>query len=249
MKFTNLVVNGCSYTDDRFATTWATLLAQKFSQVNYTNLASAAAGNDYICRSTMHFLSEQQPDPATTLVVIMWSGTGRKDISVPGDWWYHIKETYACGRNHNDKQYYVFSGGLNNSWTRNTLTKKIFSWPYKLCDPTTLCEDNLLNFVNLENFLKVKGYTYMFGSYVNYWHTQEQSNFSAGDYCIGYFCQDHSLYQQLDFSKWFFVNQDKDCLAEFARDIDQLDDTGHPTQIGHQKFCDQVVWPAVQSVC
>jgi hypothetical protein len=241
----NLVVNGCSFTDDRHITTWASMLAKKFPNISYHNLASGAAGNDYICRSTINFLASNQLDPAETLVMIMWSGTGRKDMNMPGDWWYHLSQDYPCGRNCNDEQYYIFSGGLTNSWTTNKLTKQIFNWSYKLSDPTTLCEDSMLNIVNLENYLKAHGYQYRFTSYVNYWHTEQESNFSAGDYCIGYFCKNYPLYTNYDFANWFFVNGNRDCLAEFARDLGQLDETSHPTTLGHQQFCDEVVWPQV----
>jgi len=245
----NLVVNGCSFTDDRIYYTWATALKKKYSKINYYNIGSASAGNDYICNSTINFLEKQNFNPADTLVLIMWSGTGRKDLSISGEWWYHLHDQhYKCGRNHNDSQYYLFSGGLTNSWTTNKTTKKIFDWSYKLSDPHTLCQDSLMNFLNLENYFKVNQYQYRCTSHVNYWNPLEQSNFSAGDYSIGYFCKDYPLYQNYNFSNWFFVNDQKDCLAEFAQQIEQLDHTGHPTSVGYETFAKQVVIPIMDSI-
>jgi len=244
----NLIVNGCSFTDDRVVHTWATELKKKYPEIDYHNIASGAAGNDYICNSTIDFLEKHSFNPNNTLVLIMWSGTGRKDLRISGEWWYHLREEgYYSGRNFSDSEYYVFSGGLTNSWTTNKTTKKMFDWLYRLSDPTTLCQNSLLNFLNLENYLKVNQYQYKCTSYVNYWDLLEQSNFNAGDYSIGYFCKDYSLYQNYNFSNWFFVNEQKDCLAEFAHQHGELDTTGHPTEICHKKFAEDVVIPMIKN--
>jgi hypothetical protein len=243
----NLVVNGCSFTDDRNKNTWATILAKQYPNLNYHNLASVAAGNDYIANSTIEFLEKNNFDPAETLVLIMWSGTGRKDLKVSGEWWYHLNKEYPHGSKLND-EYYLFSGGLTNSWTTNNTVKKIFNWLYKLSDPTTLCRSSVMNFINLENYLRVQGYQYKFTSYVNYWDPLTESNFNSGDYSIGHFAKDYSLFQKYNFSNWFFVNNQRDCLAEFALGINELDTTGHPTVVGHEKFAKQIVNPAVKEL-
>ena len=53
----NLIVNGCSFTDDRVVHTWATELKKKYPEIDYHNIASGGAGNDYICNSTIDFLA------------------------------------------------------------------------------------------------------------------------------------------------------------------------------------------------
>jgi hypothetical protein len=241
---TRLVVNGCSFTDDRSDTTWATELASIYPELDYYNIASSAAGNDYICQSTIDFLEHKNFDPATTAVIVMWSGTGRKDITISGEWWYHLIQSYPHGRNI-DENYWLFSGGTSNSWTTNATTRKIFEWYYKLSDPHTICKNSLNNFLHLENYLRIHSYPYLCTSYVNYWDSKEQSNSNGGDYSIGFFCQTHALFKHYDFSNWFFVNDSKDCLGEFARDRDQLDATGHPTSQGHSDFVAHSVIPQV----
>ena len=243
----NLVINGCSFTADQKNTTWASVLANYFLDIEYYNIAAGAAGNDYICNSTINYLEQQQLDPGNTLVLIMWSGTGRKDLNVAGEWWYYLHDDYPHGRRHGE-QYYLFSGGLTNSWTTNKTTKKIFEWLYKLSDPTTLCQNSMMNFLNLENYLKANGYQYRFTSYVNYWDPATESNFNAGDYSIGYFCKDYPLYQKYNFSNWFFVNDRKDCLAEFALQLNELDYTSHPTIAGHTMFAKQIVVPLLDTI-
>lgn len=244
----NLIVNGCSFTDDSCYTTWASCLSQKKSNINYHNLGRSGAGNDYINQSTIAYLENHDLDPAETLLVIMWSGTGRKDLCIASDWWHHLQEYYQVGCNIGDQEYYIFSGGLSNSWTTTAVTQKIFEWPYKLSDPITLCRDTMLNIINLENYLRVHGYHYRFTSYVNYWRDDQTSNFHAGNYSMDYWLKDLALYKNYDFEQWFFVNEQKDCIKEFVAAIDQLDHTGHPTVLGHQLFCDQIVIPKVQQI-
>ena len=177
----NLFVNGCSFTDDRCGTTWATFLKKKYPNLNYHNIANYGAGNRYICNSTIQFLEDQNFNPEETLVIIMWSGTKRIDLDMSGEWWYHLYENYPHGRNINDQHYYLFSSGI--AWTKQSDATKIFNWPYKLSDPHTLCADSLMNFINLENYLKVHGYQYRFSSFVNYWDPQVESS-STGEYSI-----------------------------------------------------------------
>ena len=213
---------------------------------NYTNLARSSAGNEYICDSTIKFLENANLDPSTTLVMIMWSGTGRKDLQISGEWWYHIKQTYGLGHQIQDETYYLFSGGLYNSWTTNGTIKKIFEWPYKLSDPSVLCQHSLMQFINLENYLKVHGYHYRFLIYTDCLSPAYESNWLNGDYNIGYFCKDRALYKNYQFSNWIFLNQNMDCLAEFARNSQQLNSTQHPTALAHKEFAHQVVLPAIE---
>jgi hypothetical protein len=242
----NLIVNGCSFTDDQSHPTWATFVAKECGLDNsYYNIAAVAAGNYYICTSTIDFLEREKFNPANTMVIIMWSGTGRKDLSITEEWWYHLMDDYQFGRNHNG-QCYIFSGGLTNSWTQNKNTKKIFEWLYKLSDPTSICHENIINFINLENYLKVHGYQYKFTSYVNYWNPDTESNFNSGNYSIGYFLNDQPIYQNYDFLNWFFINDQRDCLAEFAKNLNALDNTGHPTTKGHYEFAKNIVVPHIK---
>lgn len=249
-KITTLVINGCSFTCDTGPNswTWASALHEQYPGLSYHNLAASAAGNDYICDSTINFLEQNDFDPDTTLVLVMWSGTGRKDLKISGEWWYHLKQKYRLCPLVNDEHYYLSSGGLTNSWTTNRTTKKIFDWLYRLSDPNTLCQQNLMNFMNLENYLQVRKYQYRFTSFVNYWHPAQQSNFLYGDYSIGYFCKDHALLKNYNFSNWFFVNENRDCLAEFAQDHNGLSHTNHPTRCEHGKFCQQIVLPVIQDL-
>lgn len=242
----NLVVNGCSFTNDVEVSTWATYVNRSFNFNSYTNLAQGAAGNFYIANSTVNYLNYADLDPSETLVIIMWSGPGRKDIRVSGDWYYYFENQYnwrAKSSAGDESEYYLFSGGLTNSWLTNPDTKKIFNWAYKLSDPVSLCKDTLTYIVFLENYLKNQRYHYQFSSFVNYWSTNTDYNKFTGDYDIDFFLKDTPMYKNFNFDSWMFVDSSRNCLGEFAESINELDSTVHPTELGHQRFTEQIIIP------
>lgn len=245
-KIKNLLTNGCSFTSDSNGFTWATKLQESSNFSSYQNIAASGAGNEYICNSTIHYLESTTLTPEETLVIVMWSGTGRKDISVTGEVYYQIvaDKQHGCGANFNNL-YYLFSGGLTNSWTKNTFTDRIFNSMYKVSDPLVLCLDSLLNFIKLEQYLKSGKYHYVFTNYINYWNPNIESC-HGGDYSIGFFCNEQLIYKNFDFSNWFFIDEHKNCLGEYAKSVDLLDHTGHPTKTCNEMFADLFVLPELK---
>ena len=49
-------------------------------------------------------------------------------------------------------------------------------------------------------------------------------------------------------TNWFFVNEQRDCLAEFSIDINEFDHSFHPTAEGHRKFTEQIVLPMFEDL-
>jgi hypothetical protein len=247
----NLVVNGCSFTEDFKKPTWATHVNSALQPDTYQNLARSGAGNFYIANSTIDYLASAKLDPVETLVVVMWSGSGRKDIRISGEWYYYFEHQYlyrAKSFNGNESEYYLFSGGLSNSWQSNPNTKKIFDWAYKLSDPVSLCKDALTHIVTLENYLKAQGYQYYFAGYVNQWSDSVTHSPLSGDYSLGHFLKHIPLYEQYSYDSWIFLDQQRNCLGEFATDTNELDSTSHPTQTAHRMFAEKIVIPQLQIV-
>lgn len=243
---TNLLVNGASFTAN---TSWATYVAQQCN-LNLVNLAAGGAGNQYITNSTQDYILEHAPDPKTTLVLIMWGGTGNIDWRISGEWWYYLKDNnYKIGSHPVDSEdsYYVFSGGMGNSWTEHSTAKKIFEWQYKLSDPIVLCKQSLLHFINLENFLHTRGYRYRFISPGNMFKV-DQPEFYAGNYSIGYFCKDLKCFKNFDYSNWIFADAQKNGLSEFAHSIGQMKPDYHPTDQGHDLFAQQIIIPEISKL-
>lgn len=83
--FTTLVAGGCSFTanySDTHRVAWPYVLADKLNIPTVLNCALGGAGNRHISHSVQWCLETQQPDPATTLVICMWSGHRREDAIV-----------------------------------------------------------------------------------------------------------------------------------------------------------------------
>jgi hypothetical protein len=209
-------------------------------------MGRGGAGNRYICNSTIQFLENQNFNPAETIVIIMWSGPGRIDVDLSSEWWNYLYEKHPYGKNLNNQHYYLFSGGINGYGP--TDIREIFNWGYKLSDPHTLCSDSLMYFINLENYLKIHGYQYRFTSFVNYWNPMNESSKITNQHSISYFCNNYAIYQNYKMTNWFFVNDQRDCLAEFSMDINELDHTAHPTAEGHRKFTEKIVLPMFEDL-
>jgi len=228
-----LVVSGCSFTQGAQGETWA----KHLNISGVTNLANSGAGNNYICRRTLNYL-EAQGDPKNTLVIIMWSGTSRIDVSVSTEWYKHIRTTFGYGK----------TDGISN-WihTGSSGNVPVLEGVCKINDNQSLCVDSLQNFILLETYLRARGYSYLFTSYANYWSEgQEYCATTEVDPNIGYHCKNLSLYKNFDFSNWSFVNDKQDCFGEFALDDIRNRDDAHPSPDTHQRFAKEIVLPAIR---
>lgn len=242
----NLVVNGCSFTNDFVDfPTWATYTSQMLDVENYVNLAWPAVGNTYICSTTINYIERYKPDPSNTVFVIMWSGIGRKDVQISREAFglLHNSEEYYPVTWESNETYWFVSGGHGGSWQFAKESQLLFKQQYKYSDPQPLCEESLHNFICLENYLKQKGYRFLFTNYCNTWLKDPHG--IAGDYTLGYFCPKHVNF---DFTNWFFVDEQRNCLGDFALQRGMLDDTRHPTKKAQELFAEQVVVPAVNQL-
>ena len=258
----NFLANGCSFTEyidhpDNTICTWPTYLSKQLAVENYINLASAGAGNDYICHSTINYLENTDLDPEQTLVIVMWSGIYRTDLPMSQSWYNHFKfgEHTVCKTD--GISYWINSGGFDSGWRRKTSVKPIFENVYKITEAVDHCMKSLRYFVMLESYLKSRGYKFLFTSYINYWqdnvpyyviknNTPGKDKITA-DPMIGYHCKDYLILKKFDFSNWFFINDQQDTICEFAHTQDPRGDW-HPSNKMHQKFAEEIVLPRVQQI-
>lgn len=243
----NLLVSGCSFTWGNQS--WANIVAQEFGIKNLVNLASPAAGNYYISNSVIDYIETCNPDPSNTVVLVMWSGIGRKDLIIDGELWYLLSD-YQLKHKYNDApdSYYIFSGGLSNAWMDHPKVSELFKPLYLASDPFTICKESLQNFSRLHDYLALRNYKFKFTSYLNYWSPTIES-VSNGDYSLGHFAKDMPAFRCLNFDPWFFVDEQKNSLYEFAKTNAQLSaDNFHPTASGHKKYALDIVTPAIKGL-
>lgn len=249
----NLVVNGCSFTELNCEyKSWSEHVVDQLSVSTYKNLGMGGAGNRYIAQSTIDYLEHANLNPSTTAVVIMWSGPSRKDKAVSKQWWdyaqandYKFGARFMLGPSPDEEYtYWLFSGGMGNSWNYNSVSRELFEIDYKTTDAQIMCKESLFYFKQLADYLDLNGYQYKFTSFVNYWHVKEKV--FKGEFVIEHYCKNVPLYQTFDFSSWFFIDENKNTFGEFATNLNQIDHTRHPTGIAHEKFAQEFVIPALK---
>jgi len=203
------------------------------------NLAQGGAGNTYISNSIIDYLETAQLDPVETVVMAMWSGTSRKDITVGEEFWDNLDYSYKFKSANNN--YYVSSCGTGNAWQDSRETQQLFKMLYVGSDSTSLCRDSVRNFLNLENYLTANSYKFKFTGFYNLWESADKSTSAVGDPLLNKY--DH----RVDMKNWFFVNHNRDSFWEFANSKKLLDrDQWHPNDQAHQQYAEQIVAPTLQ---
>lgn len=244
---TNLVVGGACFSTG--AVSWVTQTAQGLGVKNCVNLSEGGAGNQFISRSMIDYLDYTQLDKQSTLILIMWNSPGRRDVTVSGE--YFSQLTYGPKKNLHlgEIGYWVFSGGLTHSWLNQEETKKIWEHGYTdRIDPVNHCKDTLDCIDNLYNYLIVNGYQFRFMTYVNCWD-KENPKIAGPDYSIAHYAGHLPSYKKLDFSKWVFINENKDGLFEYAKQLGELTvDRFHPTEAAQEQFTKNILIPHLKGL-
>lgn len=218
-----ILASGCSFTAG--TQSWPYFVNE---HAEVTNLAMPAAGNRYISQSCQVELINQ-PD-CYDLVLVMWSGLTRHDVTVSEDVYNraHRSKTTVHGAN------YIFMGDMMSR--TDPVVKDYQKKHFQLTDNEAHGCQSLIDMIALQSFLKLKKINYRFMSYINYWNTNsEVHNLNFGLYrypsCT-------KLAQEIDFNNFLFYNKNNDGLYEFAKEHDWTDQQHrfHPTLEGHQAW-------------
>ena len=239
----NLVISGCSYTDDRIIPTWATYTARYLQPCTVYNFGRESAGNTYIMQSVIDCIKWHELKPGETLILVMWSGPDRQDLQVTGEYWFFL-EDYTCKTNNRDPDgYWVFSGGRSNAWLDHHETKKLFQYHYVTKDPALFCEQTIRQMKLLASWLQIHGFKFHYMSFVNYWNTELEST-EAGIWNLPFFCQDS---QTINFDNWIFADEKHNGIYEFCAPKNLLmQDRFHPSTAGHALYTEQIIIPYLE---
>lgn len=192
-----------------------------------TNLGYPGAGNEYIAESTIYELLNCNYD----CVLIMWSGLQRVDLRV-------------------DKLAVVDDICPLEDITYKPIGDLLGSPKYReifvVGNELTRGYKSLMEMIKLQNYLKNNNVKYYFMSYVNYWNDAEQlpnRNFGVYKYPLT-----SKLANSLDFSRFIFANDSKDCLYELACKTDGglAEDNFHPSGKALDEFMLTAVIPRLQ---
>lgn len=238
----NLVVSGCSFTKTFYKNEWALCLVREFEIERHVNLAESAAGNYYIADSLQNYLRESDLNPAETLVVVMWSGPCRVDLTVSDEYYKMLQYNYkkqVAGKN------YIFSGGELGTWNLDRLIEPVCHQIYQTKNFNSLARDAITNIMQTKEFLSYHGYKFKFMSYVNYWK-DDPGFVSDMDLSIGY--HEAALAEQVKSDlNWIWADDAYNCFYEFAKQRNLISDDGfHPNEQAHQEFAQGIIIPHLQ---
>jgi len=213
-KTKKVLVNGCSFTALSSHKNWPDYLPTNWK---VTNIASHAAGNQWICDSTIVNTIKFDYD----LVLIMWSGLTRIDMAVNETTWdqfWQYKNANEIGL------YYGHCGiGDNPRFPMFAITKPII----KFSGEKELIFQSLMNMLKLQSWLESKNINYRFMSFMNYWNDSYFEN--RKEYSSVKNLGLDALVNKINFDKFIFTDNEKNGIFELAKDQDLCDNNNHPT--------------------
>jgi hypothetical protein len=155
----NLVVSGCSFTynnHETSAVTWPYYLRDLGGFEQVLDCSFPGAGNSHISDSLIWGLEIDQPDPAESLVVVMWSGNDRDDYICPSS----NQKFYPFEFKYADHVFAGITSGTHPSNDGNTI--KAFKEFSLTKTPESRAIENYLYIVKTAHYLKSQGYKFMF---------------------------------------------------------------------------------------
>lgn len=219
LEFKRVLTNGCSFTARSNCKNWPEHLPKNWE---VTNIASHAAGNQWICDSTIVKSIKNDYD----LVLVMWSGLTRIDALVNEVTW----KQFWKFKNRNDLDLYYghCAIGDNPNFPMSDIAKSII----KFGGVRELVFESLMNMLKLQSWLESKNIDYRFMSFMNYWndsYVENQSEYPSVKN-LGL----DTLISEINFAKWIFSDDKKNGLFELAKDQNLFGmDNAHPnTQAG-----------------
>jgi hypothetical protein len=236
-----ILISGCSFTKwPEFPGGPNTCWPKFITDHEITNIAEAAAGNQYICDSVIQETIQRDYD----MVLVMWSGVSRLDYltDITDPHWNSLYDSYGFYRRlDNGKLGWIFSGGQMGTWYKNPVAHKMFYEQYKVSSPLSLAHINLSEIIKLQSYLQVKKIPYRFMSYVNYWNGLEDVS-PNGDFGIMNFPEISHMINAIDWDQWIFSNTERDGIYELSKELnDFMSDGFHPGQTAHQRWAELIM--------
>lgn len=246
MKYRKLVVSGCSFTHSEHS--WAYVLAEKYN-LELVNLAAPGAGNTHISTSLTLYLNKEKPDPNTTLVGIMWSNPGRKDLLARYN--KNLEDHFLY--KYDNFNHLVTLAGTVQDIEKN---KKLLS---QMTNPDLFLSiffpgneakvlQSWLHMKNTTSGLLDQGYDFFQTPFIDFFNGSK----------VGYinYTKEPLTYNQslkmlgLEFDSRNFLNlSHSEILGEYAVENNLLDFDGlHPSQDGYFKWTENILIPNLQQL-
>jgi hypothetical protein len=166
LGFDNLVVSGCSFTHQfmETSTSWPYYLKDLAGFDELFSCALSGAGNYHISQSVIWTIENLKPDPAKTLVAVMWSGYDRDDDILDAS---AIDQEFPWAYRYTDTVYSGMTGGSDaqNSWSNVKMF--FFRDLAKLKSKESRAVENSIWMISLKRYLDALGYQSVFMHYLD----------------------------------------------------------------------------------
>lgn len=244
-----ILTSGCSFTQWALYpggpnTCWPRWLGELDSEYQIKNVGEAAAGNQFICDSVIREII-YNPKEKYDHVLVMWSGVSRLDFltSIEDPAWSELLQSYGFFRifpESGAKLAYIFSGGQMGTWFANKVAYPVFNEQYKISSEHSLATINIMEMIKLQSFLKARNIPYTFMSYVNYWNSDKHVS-RNGDFGVFQFPELQPMINELDQSRFLFLNERRECIYDLAKQMDSfMDDRFHPGEAAHKAWAELI---------
>lgn len=238
-KFKYLVVSGCSFTHNNHQEShcvWANTLAV-WTNMTINNLAIPGAGNTHIKNSVILHLEKNKPNPADTLVLVMWSGPERIDW-ITDQSLSNFKEKYPFEYQYTDKNELVLGGAWWATDKKDHVNRTIREYS-KYQSNSSLALNSWLQIQDLENYLKCNNYEYYFMSWFNYKDPVDNKNRWID---FDKELEKMSLFRSTD--RWLVDNIDSS-LGRWTQNRPEylVEDKIHAGWRGHEAWLNEVLIP------
>lgn len=244
-----LISTGCSFTQyPNTRTNWPFYLTQRLSCDSYY-AGTGCADNDFIANKTLYQLDkailQNNIDPKTILLGVMWSGLGRKSVYLQNPYidFYHIKhyedqnQHWFCGNPNRivDEANYYF---INPQW-KDQLSDLYYRYFY---DEVGAAINTIKNMLLVQNFCKVNNIKYFFTEYAE---DTIRTSADLENPDIKYLYDMLDLTNFLPISNMDYWNQHQSGYSFPVTDDGIFDN--HPTNEMSEKFVDVVILPHLKS--
>jgi hypothetical protein len=235
LRFKNLIVGGCSFTynnHDSSAATWPYYLRDLGGFDQVLDCSLPGAGNHHIANSLQWALEVERPNPADSLVIVMWSGCDRDDYICPEE---NIKP-YPFKFNYSRDVASGITGGSHANAGGNT--KAGLSELAKIKTLESRAIENYLYINGLWHYLKNSKYQFVFLNFLDGNLPSRTSHFDITKYLPTPIKNQYNLMftKITDPYTWAFKN-------------DQLmSDDLHPSPDGHLNWTRKVLLPKLQTI-
>jgi len=233
--FKNLIVSGCSFTynnHDSSAATWPYYLRDLGGFDQVLDCSLPGAGNHHIANSLQWALEVERPNPADSLVIVLWSGCDRDDYICPEE---NIKP-YPFKFNYSRDVASGISGGLHATAGGNT--EAGLSELAKTKTLESRAVENYLYINGLWHYLKNSKYQFVFLNFLDGNLPSRTCHFDITKYLPTPIKNQYNLMftKITDLYTWALKN-------------DQLmSDDFHPSPDGHLDWTRKVLLPKLQTI-